>query len=65
MIHKEITDKQWKSIIPHLPKPETKRQWMVLCLKMGLVPMRVENMFFVGSLFVLISLLGYHIGNLM
>ena len=21
MIHKEITDKQWKSIIPHLPKP--------------------------------------------
>ena len=38
MIHKEITDKQWKSIIPHLPKPETKRQWMVLCLKMGLVP---------------------------
>ena len=38
MIHKEITDKQWKSIIPHLPKPETKRQWMVLCIKMGLVP---------------------------
>ena len=21
MIHKELTDKQWKSIIPHLPKP--------------------------------------------
>ena len=21
MIHKEITDKQWKSIIPHLLKP--------------------------------------------
>jgi transposase len=21
MIHKEITDKQWKSIIPYLPKP--------------------------------------------